>query len=916
MNNIRMCGSKPEFIGYNSNDIKRVYLGDVDNSSSHLIYNTSDFLFETTNVTDNKLTFPTEGGSINLEFNSKFKDKDGLNMDCPIELTVPDWVTYQQSTSNSSSFVLTTTSNADALDARIGVIIAKQKFSNKEIEIDVFQDCNFGVQYSTAPDGMYYMMSNSRRLITYQQAVDNNIGKKDIEGIVWVSILWKLLVYKELIETNPTEDLGTTSTATIGYCGDYSFLNVGNTEGETFSQAGRRNTLYMYLKHSRSEDRSGEGAIIAGPVKSVLSHLSNPTFSDGRYGYLPSGTEGLMFMHTEFEQLADRINLLFSDEQKQLASPTTGVIFCSFSSESGRNIVYKFVRDSSSSYTVSVEDGYQTIKNDLVTITSQTQRVGALLFCDLDAQPSIYGILQTHADGITHNDQSGIVYSPDGSGTNILYVYNRIEDITNVILTKITDVPVEDINTFVVYTMMSRFKIGLFGYQTDYTCTNSRPVIFDQSNSKELFNTWNKQKDLLFLFDLSLPDNLPKPEYGTYIADIDSLYEGVYIYSINGYVYTKEVWTLHNYKSDYADGILIIYEGKAVLLSKRISTFSFIAKNWINGGVVTDDNFIKDYDGFGNWNKLTQYYASENAGSLIYEAQRATWFYDDSNIYLPASGELTTYYHNQEEVEELIELIGGETTGSKKMITSSVASDGLIYIVKNDNTQVIYSNGVLAGSASAGSEYIYRMCKQIPYKRVAGGASEVPDGVYLLINGTLFNAYSYYDNKQRLPTPTAVAIKEGNELFGYCLGSTSPCRLCNYIDNPPTNMTSLSDDYNGKDNTQWLIDNGHTGTDYAATVATNVNLTIKKDDQNSVAEQCFIGNYSDWNHILSYTQKIERVQNVIDYDLTVDQSWASTLEDTNLAFYIRNNSFSTNMADLVSDNDGSFYVTPVFKITI
>lgn len=899
MNNIRAKGGRPDKIIFNS-DIKRAYVGDT------LVYNLSDFIFESTAT---EITFPVTGGNVNLGFISMFTGPDNENELCKFELIVPDWITYEESTFNSQSFVFTATNNSSALDARKGEIIARQKYSNNEIKIPVFQDCNFGVVYSNdTAAGCYYMMPNSRRLITYQQAVDNNINKEDVEGIVVNYIPSSgtsraFLIYKELIVTDYPDDSESTSSLSIGFCEDYRGL-LENYSTITDNEE-RAITLYLYLKHKNSKHRVDGSQI----QKQLLQSFVSPIFSDGTFGHIPHVTlvTYLAAYSAELYNLCERINLFFDEESD---STSTTDIFAL-----APNTVIRVTRNAGS-YTFSLAQSQLYNESNIIKIASSCQKIGALIIHDLNSELQVHGIVDMYND-LYHNNCTAAIAQYNATTSQFLYGfdYDNTQSGTTV-LPKLAS-RLEDITDIFITTSGASVCIGTFGNSTNYIFTGSSPGTYVE---KSILQSWREQKDLMFLFSDNLPDIAPNLEYGTNIADIDVLPEGVYIHSINDYVYTKNVWKLHNYSQKYADGILIIRGGRAALFSKSTHGFVRIVLEWTDGAIVTSSDISGDYEGYNNWLQILQYYNNEKAGSILGNYKDINWFFNEPDEYLPSFGEMLMYYYNYNDAEQILELIGGNLQGNSKAITSSATSIGLTYLFKPDDTSSYFLNGVLVGDLDItdADNYCFRMCKKIPYRQLSGYVDELPDGVYLSVKQTLYNARSYVANKESLlQPPLAVVIKERNEVFGYSLVSTPSCRMCNYIDNPPVNLTSLDDTYDGEYNTQWLLDNGHSGSDYAATVATSVDIAINSST-GVITEQCFMGNYNDWSRILKYSEQIKRAQNIIgsNTNIIVKNSWVSTLSGVNTAYYIRNGNMGTSMANLVSDNDGYYYVTPCFKFTI
>ena len=909
MNNIRAKGGRPDKIIFNS-DVKRAYVGDT------MVYNLSDFTFEST-TTD--ITFPVNGGNMNLGFTSMFTGPDNENESCKFELIVPDWITYEESTFSSQSYVLTATSNSTALDARKGEIIAKQKYSNKEIKIKVFQDCNFGVLYEkgTTDEGCYYMMPISERLITYQQAVDNNLYKDDIEGIVCVlkeSGVYPeeiaVLIYKELLETwtseSPDQEANT-GTVFLGQCGDYSFLfEDADTSTTAFTpKESKRNTLYMYASHKRNN---------TGSLNSVLDNFDSPKFSNGQYGYLSTVMSHVWLNVPGLFQMMDRINLIFNDEQKQTSNPITAIISTSYDARNGFYAFYA-TRISSEEYTFPNEYLSFTIDDDQgVNILSGQQRAGMLLMRDLNAEQSITAVRERNNSDPYHNGVGAMVWASKYSGdsNDLLVFYNAKLDNAQKQLLPLIITP----ENFSIYNglQVTGNSQSITAITYDYTV---RKVINYESTElgTDIIKSWEQRKDLLLIFDDDLVDDTLNAKYGVSEGDTTSLPEGIYIHGVNGYLYTEKVWKLHNYKSIYADGIVIKSGVHEILYSKAHgNTNVSLVQTWKGDEYAYQGSPFNDYAGYSNWNKIKTLHSTDT-DCFATGSNTTPWFFSDTDVYLASLGEAYIYLSNSEEAERLITLIGGSTVGDKTIISSTITENGTYGISKSLSS----ASTIFAEDTHDKNTSCYMMCRRLQRNYINGYIDEVKDGVYYLNSGVLYNCYFYettsYDSAD------AIVIKKGNSVLGF-VPKTNACRLCNsdtYDTAPDDLKTTELGVYRGASNTEWLYENGCGESGYAAYIADNTTVTFGSASGSNRVVNCFIGSHTEWVDILKTSTIRRSMENFTGVKATLsddDGSWVSTLTESNSAEYIGNEVITGAMSDLVSDNDRTYVVKPVFIFTL
>lgn len=167
----------------------------------------------------------------------------------------------------------------------------------------------------------------------------------------------------------------------------------------------------------------------------------------------------------------------------------------------------------------------------------------------------------------------------------------------------------------------------------------------------------------------------------------DNAEEGIYVYSIDGYLYTKEEWDTS--KNNNVVGIGIIKNNHKFVVD--ITGFKTHSCVFYSGVTKTSVPFIIEYDdavvsyiGYEN----TQFSLNNDAPD-VYSKDSAIKLCNDyifpngSRGYLLASGELQIVIKNQVEINNLIQLVGGNVfdfTIEKIIVTSTPSNQDTMYI--------------------------------------------------------------------------------------------------------------------------------------------------------------------------------------------------------------------------------------------
>lgn len=167
----------------------------------------------------------------------------------------------------------------------------------------------------------------------------------------------------------------------------------------------------------------------------------------------------------------------------------------------------------------------------------------------------------------------------------------------------------------------------------------------------------------------------------------DNAEEGIYIYSTNGYLYTKDEWNTSNNSNVVGIGV-IKNNHKFVVDITGFKTHSCVFYSGATGTsvpfIIEFDDAVVSYIGYENTqfslnNDTPDQYSEYSAVKLCNDYI----FPNGSRGYLLASGELQIVIKNQVEINNLIQLVGGnifDFTTNKIIVTSTPSNSDTAYI--------------------------------------------------------------------------------------------------------------------------------------------------------------------------------------------------------------------------------------------
>lgn len=167
----------------------------------------------------------------------------------------------------------------------------------------------------------------------------------------------------------------------------------------------------------------------------------------------------------------------------------------------------------------------------------------------------------------------------------------------------------------------------------------------------------------------------------------DNAEEGIYVYSIDGYLYTKDEWNTNNNGDVVGIGV-IKNNHKFVVDITGFKTHSCVFYSGVTKTsvpfIIEFDDAVVSYIGYENTqfslnNDTPDVYSKDSAIKLCNDYI----FPNGSRGYLLASGELQIVIKNQVEINNLIQLVGGnifDFTTNKIIVTSTPSNRNTMYI--------------------------------------------------------------------------------------------------------------------------------------------------------------------------------------------------------------------------------------------
>ena len=156
---------------------------------------------------------------------------------------------------------------------------------------------------------------------------------------------------------------------------------------------------------------------------------------------------------------------------------------------------------------------------------------------------------------------------------------------------------------------------------------------------------------------------------------------GVYIQHVNGSLYTESEWTAGGYANSDANGVALLSDTYAFVISKTDADASGLMWGGYHKEIPnviktsTTSTAITDIDGAGNTPKIINYLAGTNDGYVdgapAAEACVAYTFPSGVKGYLPALGEWKIACDNKDAVVTAMSLIGGKAIGDHNYWSST-----------------------------------------------------------------------------------------------------------------------------------------------------------------------------------------------------------------------------------------------------
>lgn len=157
----------------------------------------------------------------------------------------------------------------------------------------------------------------------------------------------------------------------------------------------------------------------------------------------------------------------------------------------------------------------------------------------------------------------------------------------------------------------------------------------------------------------------------------------IYIADTNGNLYTEAEWTASGKTNDQAEGVCVMRaKSGGFIIAKEDASSSTLAWGGYNKTISdivttnTQDDALKDFDGYGNTSKIIEQYADYTdsynvTGAPAAEACATYVFPSYKKGYLPALGEWQCAYNNKMTIVSAMTLIGGTAIVSARYWSST-----------------------------------------------------------------------------------------------------------------------------------------------------------------------------------------------------------------------------------------------------